>query len=272
MFDLDLKQQETPRGPDIVLGQVRSDFERHDTNEDDGEDLIISPLQDISLSDFSDSEEYHQNSDVEGIISPAQFGIHVIPSEEYAKAPVIGEPMTAINPKQTALLLIEYQNDFVHHDGQLNTNVQDEMDRINMLYHSIALLRACREQHVKIIHAPITYHTAYESRAKTYGVLYNVWSNNAFGENTWGADFFQDLSPIPGEDIVKGKHGLDSFTGTNLDDILQASRITNLIICGYLTNCCVESTMRTGYEYGYNVFTVIDCCVTTSKEEHEYSL
>ena len=37
-------------------------------------------------------------------------------------------------------------------------------------------------------------------------------------------------------------------------------------ICGFLTNCCVESTMRTAYEKGFNVITLSDCCAATSEE------
>merc|ERR1712224_504519 len=32
------------------------------------------------------------------------------------------------------------------------------------------------------------------------------------------------------------------------------------------TNCCVESTMRTAYEKGFNVVTLIDCTATTSAD------
>ena len=35
---------------------------------------------------------------------------------------------------------------------------------------------------------------------------------------------------------------------------------------GFLTNCCVESTMRTAYEKGFNVITLTDACATTSPE------
>merc|ERR1711998_71106 len=38
------------------------------------------------------------------------------------------------------------------------------------------------------------------------------------------------------------------------------------VLCGFLTNCCVESTMRTAFEKGFNVVTLTDCCATTSEE------
>jgi nicotinamidase-related amidase len=41
---------------------------------------------------------------------------------------------------------------------------------------------------------------------------------------------------------------------------------------GFLTNCCVESTMRTGYERGYQVYTLTDCLAATSQAEHENAI
>jgi len=54
---------------------------------------------------------------------------------------------------------------------------------------------------------------------------------------------------------------------TNLDELLLSKDIDNVILTGFLTNCCVESTMRTAYEKGYNVFTVPDCCGSMGENE-----
>ena len=51
-------------------------------------------------------------------------------------------------------------------------------------------------------------------------------------------------------------------------DKLRAAGIETLALCGFLTNCCVESTMRTAFEKGFNVVTVTDCCAATSAEGH----
>ena len=76
------------------------------------------------------------------------------------------------------------------------------------------------------------------------------------------------LAPQPGDVVVEGKRGLDTFATTNLDFILRAREITTIALGGFLTNCCVESTMRTGYEKGYKVITLSDCVAATSAEEH----
>jgi nicotinamidase-related amidase len=72
--------------------------------------------------------------------------------------------------------------------------------------------------------------------------------------------------------IVEGKRGLDTFATTNLDFILRARGITTIALGGFLTNCCVESTMRTGYEKGYAVITLSDCVAATSEEEHDNAI
>jgi nicotinamidase-related amidase len=67
-------------------------------------------------------------------------------------------------------------------------------------------------------------------------------------------------------------HAPITFASTNLDFILRSKGITTIALGGFLTNCCVESTMRSGYENGYQVITLSDCVAATSVEEHENAL
>ena len=59
---------------------------------------------------------------------------------------------------------------------------------------------------------------------------------------------------------------MDAFPGTNLESLLKENGIETLALSGFLTNCCVESTMRTAYEKGFNVITLTDVCAATSEE------
>jgi len=77
------------------------------------------------------------------------------------------------------------------------------------------------------------------------------------------------MRPKNGDLVVKGKTGLCGFHSTNLDFLLRQNGIKNLVLGGFLTNCCVESTMRTAYEHGYVVHTLKDCCAATSIEGQE---
>jgi nicotinamidase-related amidase len=80
------------------------------------------------------------------------------------------------------------------------------------------------------------------------------------------------LKPKPEDIVVEGKRGLDGFATTNLDFILRNRKIETVVLAGFLTNCCVESTMRTAYELGYDVVTLKDCAATVSQIAHENAL
>merc|ERR1712159_321421 len=72
------------------------------------------------------------------------------------------------------------------------------------------------------------------------------------------------MNPKEGDILITGKKGLDAFPNTTLEAELKKAGIETVILCGFLTNCCVESTMRTACEKGFNVITVVDCCATLS--------
>ena len=91
---------------------------------------------------------------------------------------------------------------------------------------------------------------------------------NAFVKGSWGAEIVADMAPQPGDIVLEGKRGLDAFASTNLDFILRSKGIETVALGGFLTNCCVESTMRSAYEKGFEVVTLTDCVGATSAEEH----
>ena len=120
----------------------------------------------------------------------------------------------AIDPKTTALVLIEYQNDFTSAGGVLHDAVK----------------------------------------------------------GGWGAEIVDQLAPQAGDIVVEGKRGLDTFASTNIDFMLRSKGIDTVVLGGFLTNCCVESTMRTAYEHGFEVITLTDCAAATSQEEHDNAI
>ena len=178
-----------------------------------------------------------------------------------------------MNPQQTAVVLIEYQNDFASAGGTLNAAVQPVMDSTNMLANTLATVRRARELGATIVHAPITFTDDYrELTAEPYGILKGVVDSKSFRKGTWGADIIDALKPQPKDLVVEGKRGLCGFASTNLDFILRSRGITHIALGGFLTNCCVESTMRSGYEKGYNVITLKDCTAALSEEEQRVSV
>ena len=183
------------------------------------------------------------------------------------------ESKVAVDPKHTAVVLIEYQNDFTSEGGALHGAVQGVMEKTGMIENTAALVEAARAAGATIVHAPITFAPGYgEISAHPYGILKGVVDSTAFVQGRVGRGDRDDLAPQTGDVVVEGKRGLDTFATTNLDFILRARGITTIALGGFLTNCCVESTMRTGYEKGFHVITLSDCVAATSPEEQEAAL
>jgi ureidoacrylate peracid hydrolase len=178
-----------------------------------------------------------------------------------------------MDPKKTAVVLIEYQNDFTSEGGALHNAVKGVMEKTDMLSHTVETVQKARETGATIIHAPITFTPDYhELSPNPYGILKGVVDSQAFRKGTWGAEIVQELTPEPQDIVVEGKRGLDAFASTNLDFILRSRGITTIALGGFLTNCCVESTMRTGYEKGFDVITLKDCTATLSEEEQRLAV
>ena len=181
--------------------------------------------------------------------------------------------VVSFDPKTTAVVLVEYQNDFASSGGALHDAVRDVMERTDMLQNTRRLVDVARAAGATIVHAPIAYVPGYRELAlHPYGILKDVVDAGAFVKGEWGAEIVDSLAPQDGDVVVEGKRGLDSFATTNLDFILRGRGITTIALGGFLTNCCVESTMRTGYEKGYVVITLSDCVAATSTEEHENAI
>jgi nicotinamidase-related amidase len=180
------------------------------------------------------------------------------------------EPM---RPETTALVLVEFQNDFTSPGGALHDAVAQTMAESGMLANTVATVAAAREAGAQIVFAPITFQPGYFEIAESpYGILAGVVGANAFVKGTWGGDFNDQLRPQTGDIVLEGKRGLDAFGSTNIDFILRAKGVETVALAGFLTNCCVESTMRTAYERGYEVITLTDCVAATSPEEQAAAL
>ena len=178
-----------------------------------------------------------------------------------------------MDPKKTAVVLIEYQNDFTTEGGTLHGAVKGVMDKNNMLANTVETVEKARKAGATIVFVPITFADGFgEMRDEPYGILKGVKDSKSFVKGGWGAAIVDALTPKAGDIVIEGKRGLGTFESTNLDWVLRQRGITDVALGGFLTNCCVESTMRSAYERGYNVVTLTDCTATLSEEEQRMAV
>src|ERR1700760_2271061 len=154
----------------------------------------------------------------------------------------------SIDPATTALVLIEYQNEFTSNGGVLHGAVEKVMTETNMLANTVHLVEWARKQGIAILHVPIAFAPGYGEISKhPYGILKGVVDGKAFVKGSAGAAIPDARQPADGDIVIEGKRGLDAFASTNLDFILRSKGIQTVVIGGFLTHCRVESTMRTAY-------------------------
>ena len=69
--------------------------------------------------------------------------------------------------------------------------------------------------------------------------------------------------------IIIQKHYPNSFRETTLLQELEDKGIQNLIVCGAMTHMCVDTTVRAGFDLGYNIELVDDACATKDLAFHD---
>jgi len=161
--------------------------------------------------------------------------------------------------------MIEYQNEFCTVGGGLYESVRESMEETGMLEHSAAAASEARRQGALIVHAPLTGGSGADGHHNQHlGIMRSLSFNRQFLPGSWGAAI---CIPVEADDVVlANKKGLDAFAGTQLEALLRARGVETVVLCGFLANVCVESTMRTAYELGFHTITLHDCVAATSAQ------
>ena len=87
--------------------------------------------------------------------------------------------------------------------------------------------------------------------------------NLAHGSETWQLE--RQLHTAPGDHFVR-KTTPDSFLRTTLQALLDEHGVTHVVICGYASEFCVDTTVRRAAALGYPVTLVADAHTTHDKE------
>ena len=148
-------------------------------------------------------------------------------------------PLDCISSPRTALLLIDYQREYL--DGALPlAEVALAIAQASRL-HQLAVAAG-----IRIIH--IHHHAKSASAA-------------LFAPGLAGAAPIAALAPAPGEACLI-KHLPSSFAGTDLAERLQQSGVYTLLIAGFMTHNCVDATARDAFHRGYRVAVISDASAT----------
>jgi nicotinamidase-related amidase len=174
-----------------------------------------------------------------------------------------------IEPGRTALVVIDVQEDFVSPAGAPGRWGVDLSILEPALTNVETLIAAARAKGVPIVFARVVTRPETDSTALLHLHQRKGRPPQAVAicrAGTSGADYYR-VKPKAG-DIQIEKTLYSCFVGTDLDAQLKARRIDTLVIVGFTTDCCVDSTARDAFHRNYDVFVVSDACAAYEEDLH----
>jgi nicotinamidase-related amidase len=180
-----------------------------------------------------------------------------------------------LRPSAQALVVVDMQNDF------LRVGAPQEVPEGRAVIPTVARLvegfRAARR--------PVVYTRFLAGPART---LMTVWSPECGDEqrSCWpghrrkyedrrdeleGPDVVDELTP-QADELIVDKYGYGAFHNTVLHDGLRARGCDQVVVCGVITQICVEDTVRQGFHLGLEMVAVRDAVASFDTELHEATL
>ena len=183
----------------------------------------------------------------------------------------------AIDPGQTALLFVDVQNYAAHPGGGEFRDLADaERQRFAYYFERLEtvalpnmqlLQRGFRAAGIEVMYTLIENLTA-DGRDRSLD--YKI-SGIDVAKGSWDAKVCDKIAP--GEDeIVLTKTSSSVFISTNIDYVLRNLGVRQLVLCGVVTDQCVELAVRDACDLGYLVTLVPDACATMTAERQEASV
>ena len=171
-----------------------------------------------------------------------------------------------------ALVIIDVQNEFCHHDGSFARSGMN-MSIIGEMFLPLTILtNAAYKYGVPVVFIKNVEDVATDSEAWTFRPDGNEHAANGMicRRGSWSAEFY-GIEPRP-EDIVVEKHRFSAFVNTRLDTVLRARKIETLVLAGIASNVCVESTARHAIMLDYHVVLAEDACASWDRAAHEMTM
>ena len=92
-----------------------------------------------------------------------------------------------------------------------------------------------------------------------------------FAKGSWEARVVEEIAP-QGDEILLPKTSSSVFNSTNLDYLLRNIGIEDVFVVGFLTDQCIDHTVRDGADRGYYMTCVHDACAAETEARHEAAL
>jgi nicotinamidase-related amidase/catechol 2,3-dioxygenase-like lactoylglutathione lyase family enzyme len=165
-----------------------------------------------------------------------------------------------LDPRKTALLVVDMQNAFCHPDGTLGISGVDVEPAQRAIPVVARLVGSCREAGIPVIWSQQVHFRVDAGRARKRLPSHTQKRARVSAlADTWDAQIVDELLPLADDpSLVFVKHRYGCFYETRLEAMLRMLGAEAILVCGATANACVETTLREAYLRDYDVVAVPD--------------
>jgi len=177
-----------------------------------------------------------------------------------------------MNFTDTALLICDLQNDFLHKDGAYARAGLGTERMAAMPARILPLAGMLRERGGHSIATQFTLVPDRNGRpliSPHLKTLRPFLKGGDFAPGTWGQQTIDELRPV---DFAVEKIAYSAFYMTRLDWLLRRLNITRLLVCGIVTNGGVTATVRDALVRDFAVTLLEDGCAAFDDAAHDTAI
>ncbi|WP_236794312.1 cysteine hydrolase family protein [Amycolatopsis sp. GM8] len=171
-----------------------------------------------------------------------------------------------------AMIVVDVQNGFCHPDGSLPKLGLPLEGAEAAVANSARAVESARAQGIPVIFTRHVYRPGfYDEGPWLAGRTADLASVGGLLAGSWDGDVVDDLKRGD-DDLVVDKCRLDAFQWTSLEPLLRGLGAAELVVCGVVTNFCVETTVRSAIMRDFEVTLLEDCCAAQTSRLHDIGI
>jgi ureidoacrylate peracid hydrolase len=175
-----------------------------------------------------------------------------------ARAEPVPPPAKSLKAAETAILLVDFQANFVSPDGAWFGKFKEHYAKTRMLERIVELVGKMRTKGVQVVHITEGYTLDYRELDPSNPGLFH---RGQIGRGAWKigskeAAYYEPLKPAAGDRdlFLPPRSQASGFGGTGLSEILRSRGIKNVAVAGFTSDVCVYATVMSAYDLGFHVY------------------
>jgi ureidoacrylate peracid hydrolase len=180
---------------------------------------------------------------------------------------------TALN---FGLIIVDMQNGFVSRNGSYDKLGMNTLNYRKVVPTIRNLIQFCRNEDIPIFYTEaVREPSGIDLLLNVHQILPRTREERLkvpiCVRGTWDGQTIKEIKPTRKDHIIIKRRD-SAFQDTELRVWLQSVGINTLIFCGIDTSICVETSLRDGFNLGYDVILISDATASGMKKHYETTL